>query len=55
VDDDRAVVDAHGRVHGIEALRVVDAAIMPTSVRSNTNLTCMMLAERIARWMERED
>lgn len=54
VDDDRAVVDAHGRVHGIEALRVVDAAIMPTSVRSNTNLTCMMLAERIARWMEQE-
>ncbi len=55
VDDERTVVDAHGRVHGIDALRVVDAAIMPTSVRSNTNLTCMMLAERIARWMERED
>ena len=32
-------------------LRVVDASIMPTSVRCNTNLTCVMLAERIASWM----
>ena len=55
VDDDRAVVDAHGRVHGIARLRVVDASIMPTSVRSNTNLTCIMLAERIADWMTTED
>lgn len=30
-------------------------AIMPTSVRSNTNLTCMMLAGRIARWMPGAD
>jgi choline dehydrogenase len=50
-DDDRAVVDAHGRVYGIDALRVVDASIMPTSVRSNTNLTVIMMAERIASWM----
>ena len=49
--DQRAVVDAQGRVHGIEGLRVVDASIMPTSVRSNTNLTCVMLAERIAAWI----
>jgi choline dehydrogenase len=49
--DERAVVDAEGRVHGIDGLRVVDASIMPTSVRSNTNLTCVMLAERIAAWM----
>jgi choline dehydrogenase len=50
-DDRRAVVDAQGRVHGIDGLRVVDASIMPTSVRSNTNLTCVMLAERIAAWI----
>jgi choline dehydrogenase len=49
--DERAVVDAQGRVHGIEGLRVVDASIMPTSVRSNTNLTCVMMAERMAAWM----
>ncbi|TML18044.1 MAG: hypothetical protein E6G39_03830 [Actinobacteria bacterium] len=50
-NDARAVVDAHGRVHGIDGLRVVDASIMPTSVRSNTNLTVIMMAERIASWM----
>ena len=49
--DDRAVVDGHGRVHGVVGLRVVDASIMPTSVRNNTNLTCVMLAERIADWI----
>jgi choline dehydrogenase len=53
-DDHRAVVDAHGRVHGIDGLRVVDASIMPTSVRSNTNLTVMAMAERIASWMHDE-
>jgi choline dehydrogenase len=55
VDDDRSVVDSHGRVHGIEGLRVVDASIMPTSVRCNTNITCIMLAERIASWMRDGD
>jgi choline dehydrogenase len=49
--DERAVVDGRGRVHGVDGLRVVDASIMPTSVRSNTNLTCVMLAERMAAWM----
>ena len=28
-DDPMAVVDQHGRVHGLEGLRVVDASIMP--------------------------
>jgi choline dehydrogenase len=49
--DVRSVVDAQGRVHGIVGLRVVDASILPTSVRSNTNLTCVMVAERMASWM----
>lgn len=53
-DDGRAVVDAHGRVFGIDGLRVVDASIMPTSVRSNTNLTVIMMAERMASWMATE-
>jgi choline dehydrogenase len=54
-DDNRAVVDGHGRVHGIDGLRVIDASIMPTSVRSNTNLTVIMMAERLASWMANED
>ena len=51
IDDERSVVDAHGRVHGIDGLRAVDASIMPTSIRCNTHLTCVMVAERIASWM----
>jgi choline dehydrogenase len=49
--DDGAVVDARGRVHGVEGLAVVDASIMPRIPRANTNLPTMMLAERIARWL----
>ena len=50
-DDPDAVVDARGRVHGVAGLRVADASIMPTIVRANTNLTCIMIGERIAHWM----
>jgi choline dehydrogenase-like flavoprotein len=42
------VVDGDGRVHGIEALRVVDMSITPEVPRANTNLTAIMLAERLA-------
>ena len=47
-DDAHAVVDAHGKVHGIGGLRVVDASIMPNIVAGNTNLPTLMLAEKIA-------
>ena len=50
--DPEAVVDAHGRVHGIDSLRVVDASIMPNIVRANTNLTCIMIGERVADWIK---
>jgi choline dehydrogenase len=46
--DDMAVVDKEGRVHGIEALRVVDASIMPLIVTGNLNAPTIMLAEKIA-------
>lgn len=49
--DESAVVDAQCRVHGIEHLRVVDASIMPTIPRANTNLPCIMIGERVADWM----
>jgi choline dehydrogenase len=46
--DSRAVVNQDGEVHGCAGLRVVDASIMPTCIRANTNLTTIMIAERIA-------
>ncbi len=51
--DSKAVVDQHGRVHGIEGLRVADASIMPDTPRANTNVTTMMIGERIADYIRK--
>jgi 5-(hydroxymethyl)furfural/furfural oxidase len=42
------VVDPAGRVHGIGGLRIVDASIMPTVPRGNTNIPTIMVAEKIS-------
>jgi choline dehydrogenase len=47
-DDPGAVVDRQLRVRGVEALRVVDASVMPTVPRGNTNAPVIALAERAA-------
>jgi choline dehydrogenase len=46
--DPLAVVDQFGKVHGLEGLRVADGSIMPDCVRANTNVTCMVIGERVA-------
>jgi choline dehydrogenase-like flavoprotein len=43
-----AVVDAQLRVNGVRGLRVVDASVMPTVPRGNTNAPTIALAERAA-------
>jgi choline dehydrogenase len=49
--DDMAVVDQYGRVYGLDNLRVADASIMPDCIRANTNLTTIMIGERVADWL----
>ena len=47
-EDDMAVVDGQGRVHGMQGLRVVDASIMPLITTGNLNAPTIMMAEKIA-------
>jgi 5-(hydroxymethyl)furfural/furfural oxidase len=47
-NDPKSVVDPAGRVRGIAGLRVVDASIMPTVPRGNTNIPTIMLAEKVS-------
>ena len=44
-EDEMAVVDGQGSVHGMNGLRVVDASIMPLIITGNLNATTIMIAE----------
>ena len=44
--DPAAVVDDRLRVHGLEALRVVDASIMPRMISANLNASTLMIADK---------
>ena len=46
--DPMAVVDNNLKVHGIDNLYVADASIMPTIPHANTNVTSIMIGERLS-------
>jgi 5-(hydroxymethyl)furfural/furfural oxidase len=52
--DRDAVVDNACHVRGVQALRVVDAAIFPTIVSGNTHLPVLMVAEKMADQIKSE-
>ena len=52
-DDPDAVCDSHGRVLGYDGLRVVDASLFPDLPRVGPMLTCVVMAEHIARRWDR--
>jgi choline dehydrogenase len=46
--DELAVVDPELRVHGVDGLRVADAAVMPVISSGNTHAPTTMIGERAA-------
>jgi choline dehydrogenase len=54
-NDERSVVGPDLRVHGIEALRVIDASIMPKIVSGNTASPVVMIAEKAADLIRRSN
>ena len=50
-EDPLAVVDEYGRTRGVDGLAIGDASIMPFVPRANTNLTSIMIGEKIGEWL----
>ena len=49
--DPMAVVDRHGRVHGVRGLHVADASIVPSVIHSDSDIASMIIGHRAADWI----
>jgi choline dehydrogenase len=49
--DPASVVDARGRIHGLEGGYVADCAIIPRVPRANTNIPAVLVGERLVTWL----
>jgi choline dehydrogenase len=49
--DAMAVVNQFGQAHALDGLVVADASIMPFVPRANTNLTSIMIGEKVGEWL----
>ncbi|MDG4555528.1 MAG: GMC family oxidoreductase [Candidatus Competibacter sp.] len=54
-DPETSVVDANGKVHGLDNLYVVDGSILPRSSRVNPSLTIYAWALRVAEQLSRRE
>ncbi|MCF7531015.1 GMC family oxidoreductase [Pseudomonas petrae] len=54
-NDDFAVTDSKGLVHGVQRLRIVDGSILPKVPTANINAPIIMVAEKIAADMTHSD
>lgn len=50
--DPLAVVDQYVKVYGVDGLPIIDASIMPDTVRANLNQTVIAMAERAADFIK---
>jgi choline dehydrogenase-like flavoprotein len=50
-----SVVDPQLRVLGVDALRVADASVMPDIISGNTNATAIMIGEKAAEMIARDN
>ena len=54
VSNPMAVVDNTLRVHGLDNLFIADASIMPRVTHGNTNVTAIMIGERVSDFIKSE-
>lgn len=53
-DDPGAVVDQHGRIHGLGHASIIDCSILPAVPAANTHLPVVMTAERLSEILKHD-